>query len=156
MTDEKTDRVPASSVVLAYSEKTTALNPEQTHAVSQGHIKVTPVEVVIKAASAPDGKDHYVPFNDVSAVSMKGVLALAAGIVDKENPELDSPEKAIIALFNSSLSASRRTLVRQKLAAEVEGPEKKFESAAKTLFKTGLFPTLDAALAAVKSMVPKA
>lgn len=155
MPDEKTDRVPASSVVLAYSEKTTALTADQSNAVSQGHIKVTPVEVVIKAASAPDKKDHFVPFSDISAVNMKGVLSLANGLVDKENAEMDSADKVIVSLFNGALSASRRTLVRQKLAAEVEGPEKKFESAAKTLFKTGLFPTLDAALAAVKASVPK-
>lgn len=145
-----TDTVPASSNVLAYSEKTTALTDAQKALIGQG-IAVNVKDLTISAKSAPDGKDHSVAFSEVTASNMKSVLALAASDVDKENPLADTAEKVIIAYFNAGYNKSRFSLVRQKLAAEVEGPEKKFESAAKTLAKTGLF-TYEDALAKVKAM----
>src|SRR5271169_1961287 len=143
-------RIQATAAVLAYSEKVTGLTEAQQKHVTSGDIAIKVDEVAISAKSAPDEKEHYVTFAEVSARKMAGVLALANGLVDKDDPSMASGEAVLLALFNRAYDAQKRALVRQKLNAEVQGPEKKFESAAKTLAKTGLF-SYETALAAVKA-----
>ena len=136
-------RVIGSADVLKFVGEKNVIGDKAQGLVDSGVIKAVDAEVTIGESKSWDKQEHYAPYKKYEATNFAGALALCG-----------NSEKDLVTYVNSALDAELRANIRQKLAAEAEGPEKRLISAAKAIAKTGL-ADFETALASLKAQYQK-
>ena len=127
-------------------------------AIDKGWLVVVEAAVTIKAASSPTGRDESQPYTKLDAVNTEGMAVLEMGKMEAETPKPESGKdertdiqkrKGVADHYNYGKDLDVRQPIRQLLAAELEGPSKIIEKAAKMLIESGMADDIEDARAQV-------
>lgn len=112
------------------------MSEEVTKLESKNMVVTTEAPTVEKELNRTvGGKDYTLPFTRNNADSLDNVIAICTAIATSESTEKDKVDAEVVLAryFNSAYDLSIRAKLAPQLEAQVEGPGKQIDKAAKSL-----------------------
>lgn len=111
-------------------------------AVASGDLVAKDDTLKIPADKSPNGQELVRQITIFEVQNYNGALALSEG-----------KDSEVWATFSQTVNTRIRSAQRASMVADAQGPEAKIRKAAKALFEGGQFPSMEAALTAVRAML---